>query len=73
MPLWQLILSAAAFVAASIALGLSGLLATRGFVRRHASGTSHSHIFLTAVGFYSILLGFVTILVWQHTPRWTSR
>jgi len=66
MQLWQLILSAAAFVAGSIALGLSGLFATRGFVRRHVSGASHSHIFLTAVGFYSILLGFVTILVWQR-------
>jgi len=66
---WELVLSAIAFVGGSITLGLTGLFATRGLVKRHVCGGHHylaSNIFLTAVGFYSILLGFVTVIVWQR-------
>ena len=69
MPNWQLALFALAFVATSIGLSVSGLLATRGLIKRQLSPGHQSvasSIFLTAVGFYSILLAFVVYIVWQR-------
>ena len=69
MSSWQLALFALAFVGTSIAISVSGLLVTRGLIKRQLSPghqTVASSIFLTAVGFYSILLAFVVFIVWQR-------
>jgi hypothetical protein len=65
---WQLALCALAFVSGAVGLGLAGLFATRGWVKLRMSNGHQvvGQIFLTAVGFYSILLGFVAVIVWQR-------
>ena len=69
MATWQLMLCALAFVVGAVGLALAGFFTTRALVKRHISTGHHQvagNIFLTAVGFYSILLGFVAVIVWQR-------